>query len=273
MATGKQITNPAQAWTAGATWGNTAADDEMTQVVANLQNNTGVVLYTGDIVCLDATGKLANLPGSTGDSRVIGTVGGGYNIDNTTLSGNYAPFNLQASVAANMGFTNGSATVTFAGAAAVDLGDILFPAFNATTNANPQALTIIAVNPGVGYTVNANFSGTTGTFSTLKQSPPSSIGPGFVPISVYPVGTQVPIVQQGWGRVNVNAQAATVAGDFLEPTNASVVGTRVAQGAATAAQIGQFIAVALQAYAARDTSLTALGITGHDSITAIIGKF
>lgn len=281
--TNKQISNPGQAFTAGATWGTLSGDNEMTQEVAHLLNGTGQTLYTGDIVCMDATGTQAILSTSAGDPTQIGTVGGAeqwgsyYPVGSSainvgTIGGQAVPNLLSPNVVANMGFTNGSATVTYAGAAATDLGKQLLPAYNSTTNANPQVLTIIAVSAGVNYTVSANFNGTTGTFSTLLQSPPSSIGPGWLPTSIAP-GEQVPVVKSGLGRVNINAVAATVAKDFISVGNASVVGARTANGAAVAGQIGQFIAVALEAYAARDTTLTGLGIAGHDSVRAIIGKF
>ena len=279
----KLITNPGQAFTAGATWGTLSGDDEMTQDVVHLLNGTGTTLYTGDIVCLDVTGTQAILSASAGDPAQIGTVGGAEqwgsyypvgssNINLATIGGGPVPNLLAPNVVANMGYTNGSPTVTYASAAAVDLGKQLIPAYNSSTDPTPQVLTITAVNVGVGYTVNANFNGTTGTFSTLLQLAPSAIGPGWLPTSIAP-GAQCPIVRAGFGRVNINAVAATVAKDFISVGNATVVGARTANGAAVAGQIGQFIAVTLEAYAARDTTLTGLGIAGHDSVRARIGNF
>lgn len=281
--TNKQISNPNQAYTAGATWGTLSGDNEMTQEVSHLINGTGVTLYTGDIVCLDVTGTQAVLSGSAGDPRVVGTVGGAEqwgsyypagssNINLSTASGGPVPALLAPNVIANMGWTGASPTVTYAGAAAADLGKQLIPAYNSANDPTPLVYTIIAVNPGVSYTVNQNFNGTTGTFSTLLNLQPSSIGPGYQPLSINP-GSQCPIVKQGFGRVNINAVAATVATDAIQATNASVVGARTANGSLVAGQIGQSIATTLEAYAARDTSLTALGIAGHDSVRALIGKF
>ena len=71
----KQIMNPLQAWTSGATWGTLSGDNEMTQTAAHLLNGTGVTLYTGDVVCIDVTGTQAVLSATAGDLRTIGAVG------------------------------------------------------------------------------------------------------------------------------------------------------------------------------------------------------
>jgi hypothetical protein len=283
----KQITNPLQAFTAGATWATLSGDNEMTQTVANLLNGSGVTLYTGDIVCLDVTGTQAVLAASAGDPRIIGTVGATYNdgsyvpqsggISNMTLratGGGFVPPELSAVVGASMGFTGASGTtVTYSGAAAVDLGKQIIVPYNSSTNANPQVYTITAVTVGTSYTVTPGFNGTTGTYLAYLQNAPSAIGPGWGPASVYPIGVEVPIVMQGYGRVNINAVAAVVATDAISSTSGSPVGARTAAGAAVAAQNGTFIAVTLEAYSARDTSLTTAGISGHDSVRAIISKF
>jgi hypothetical protein len=284
MATGKQIMNPLQAFTAGATWGTLSGDNEMTQSVAHLLNGSSATLYTGDIVAIDVTGTQAVLPPGAGDLRVVGTVGGteidgsyypagSTNINIRTAGGGFVPPELSPSVTANMGFTNASGTVTYAGAAATDLGKTLFPAYSSSNNANPQVYTITAVTVSTGYTVTPTFNGTTGTFSTVMANAPSNIGPGWGPASAYPIGVQVPVVVGGFGRVNINAVAATVAGDAIAGTSASPVGARTAAGATVAGQTGSFIAVTLEAYAARDVSLTSAGIAGHDSVRAWIAKF
>ena len=56
----KQIGNPGQAFSLGATWGTPSVDNAMTTEICDLINNTGVTLYTGDIVCLDPTGTMVN---------------------------------------------------------------------------------------------------------------------------------------------------------------------------------------------------------------------
>jgi hypothetical protein len=280
----KQIMNPLQAFTAGATWGNLSGDNEMTQSVAQLLNGSGVTLYTGDIVAIDVTGTQAILPPAAGDPRVIGTVGGANidgsyyptgstNINIRTAGGGFTPAELSPSVTANMGLTNGSGTVTYASAAVTDVGKTLFPAYSSSNNANPQVYTITAVVANTSYTVTPTFNGTTGTFSTVMANAPSNIGPGWGPASAYPIGIELPVVIAGFGRVNINAVAATVASDLIAPTSGSPVGARTAAGAAVAAGIGSFIAVTLEAYAARDVSLTSAGIAGHDSVRAWIAKF
>lgn len=281
----KQIMNPLQAWTSGATWGTLSGDNEMTQNVAHLLNGSGVTLYTGDIVAIDVTGTQAILPPGAADLRVIGTVGGveqdgsyyptgSSNINIRPSGGGFVPPELSPTTTASMGFTGASGTVTYTGAAATDLGKQLLVPYNSSTNANPQVYTITAVTVGTGYTVAPTFNGTTGTFNLVTlQNAPSNIGPGWGPASVYPVGVQVPVNIGGFGRVNINAVAASVAGDAIAGTSGSPVGARTAAGATTAGQTGSFIAVTLEAYAARDTSLTTAGIAGHDSVRAWIAKF
>lgn len=281
----KQITNPLQAWTAGASWGTPSGDNEMTQNVAHLLNGSGTTLYTGDIVAIDVTGTQAILPPGAADLRVIGTVGGveqdgsyyptgSTNINLRPSGGAPAPAELSPAVVATMGFTGSSGTVTYTGAVATDLGKQILVPYNATTNTNPQVYTITAVAVGTGYTVTPTFNGTTGSFpGTTLQNAPTNLGPGWGPASVYPVGIEVPVNIGGFGRVNINAVAAVVAGDAIASTSASPVGARTAAGSTTAGQTGSFIAVTLEAYAARDVSLTAAGITGHDSVRAYIAKF
>src|SRR5215472_5580784 len=280
----KTITNPLQAWTAGATWGTLSGDNEMTQQNANLLNGAAVTLYTGDIVAIDVTGTQAILPPSGADPRAIGTVGGTYqdgsyyppgssNINVRASGGGWVPPQSSATQAASMGFTNGSGTVTFTGAAATDIGKQIILGYNASTNPNPQVYTITAVTVGTSYTVSPTFNGTTGTYVATLQMQPQNLGPGWLPSASFPPGVQVPIVTYGFGRVNINAVAAVVASDLIASTAGSPIRARTAAGAATAAQIGGFIAVALEAYAARDTSLTAAGVPGHDSVRAYIGGF
>jgi len=280
----KSITNPLQAWTAGATWGTLSGDNEMTQSIANLLNGSSAILYTGDIVAIDVTGTQAVLPPATADPRVIGVVGGTYedgsyypagssNINIGPAGGSPQPPVLSPSVTASMGFTNGSGTVTYTGAAATDIGKQILTPYNATTNANPQIYTITAVSAGTSYTVSPTFNGTTGSFVVNLLLQPGAEGPGWPPSASFPPGIQVPVIIGGFGRVNINGVAATVASDLISSTSGSPVGTRTAAAGAAAAAIGTFIAVTLEAYAARNTALTTSGITGHDTVRAWITKF
>jgi len=275
----KSITNPLQAWTSGATWGTLSGDNEMTQAVANLLNGSGAILYTGDIVAIDVTGTQAILPPGAGDPRVIGVVGGTYedgsyypvgstSINILTMDGYAQPAGLSPAITASMGLTNGSGTVTYASAAATDIGKQLTVPYNSSTNANPQIYTITAVSAGVSYTVTPTFNGTTGSFNCTVQMAPSSEGPGWPPSSSYPVGVQVPVVIGGFARININGVAGVVASDLIAGTSGSPIGARTAAAAATAAQIGTFIAVTLEAYAAR-----LVGVAGHDTVRAWITKF
>ena len=289
----KQIANPSQAFSMGASWGTPSVDNSMTSEIAPLINGSGQILYTGDIVALDvtgtqavltSTGNLVNVIGTVGASTELGTYTGSLpatasGIGMITGSGSEFPQTISPVITAAMGFTNGSATVTYTGAVAAALGKQILTPYNASTNATPQIFTVTAVNPGTGYTVNANFTGTTGTFTVQLANGPQSLGPGWsnapgwTGSSAFWPGAPVPVVIRGYGRVNVNGVSTVAASDGLGGTNASVVGTRFAYaGTGYASAGGLIIAVALEAYAARDTTLTGLGIAGHDSVRAIIGK-
>lgn len=290
----KVINNPGQAFSLGGTWGNPPVDNSSTTMFAFLINNTATTLYTGDIVCIDATGTLANFSSSAGDPTVIGVVGEGTSFNQVPYAGTFPYYDSQTnvkttegsispgvnapSVVASMGFTNGSATVTYTSSVANDLGRQIITPYNSSTNATPQVLTIIAVNAGTGYTVGANFSGTTGSFSVTLQDAPVALGPGFqAPLggtwtssSTFPPNVVLPIITRGFGRVNISGATGVVAKGNIAVANGTGAGTYVANASGV---VGQNIAVALEAYAARDTTLTGLGITGHDSVRAIIGKF
>ena len=283
--TSKQITNAGQAWTQGASWGNSSGDNSMATEFVHLYNGTAQTLYTGDIVCIDVTGTQCVLATAGADLSVIGCVGAeigfDYNITGAgtgnvlTVNGGPVPPELGSSRTESMGFTNGSATVTDTNAVATDLGRTIYTPYNASTNATPQIFTVKAVTPGTGYTVSANFTGTTGSFTCTIADSPSALGPGWGASSLYPVGVQVPIVIRGYGRVNVAAASTTAAkgGGLAVSASASVTSTYTAAASIAATQVGSFIAIPLEAYAARDLSLTNAGIAGHESVRGIIGKF
>lgn len=303
----KLIGNPGQAFSLGGTWGTPSIDNAMSQTTYDLINGTGLILYPGDIVCMDATGTQAVLSTSIGDPRVIGVVGaptefstvsgtwaaGVYTAPTLPVvdsqvgavvpaaAGNFAPFTDQAVITASLGFTNASATVTYGSASTAHIGRTILTPYNASTNANPQIFTIVAAVANTSYTVNTTFTGTTGSFTCQIVDSYQTFGPGWAtPLAgawttstAAVPGTVVPVITQGFGYVNINAVAATVATDAIQVTSGSVVGQRTANGSLTAAQIGQSIATTLQAYAARNAALTNAGISGHDSVLAIIGKF
>lgn len=272
------IGNPSQAFTAGATWGNPAIDNQMTAQVANLLNNTGVVLYIGDVVCLDVTGTQAVLAASANDPSVIGVVGG-YNAGDYTPAGASPlsigvigtapnPFELSANRSDSLvTLTNGSPTVLDAAAVASDLGKTLV----APSGTGSAQFTIIAVTPGTGFTISSNYLGTTGAAYTVQvNQSPSGLGPGWSPNSFAP-GVEVPVVVFGFARINVNGlTTVTAKGGVFSTANASVIPTYTVLGSEVATQGGTIIAVPLEAYAARDTTLTSLGIAGHDTIRALI---
>lgn len=317
----KQIDNPSQAFALGATWGVPSVDNTMTTEICNLINNTGVVLYTGDVVGIDATGTLANQLTTATLALAIGAVGSalemsaypaieninGANVANTfptivgstagtgisslTTDGNIIPNQLTAWQSLVLGFTNGSTNITSASAATTNpfiVGQIVYTPLVASTNTTPQVFQITGVGGSTGaWTATSvviagagtTFSGTTGTFTCQVGRDNVAKGPGWIQpygwssSSAFEPGVIVPIVTKGFGRVNVNAIATVNAGDLLIGTNASFVSTRVASGALTAAQAGFGVAVASEAQTQKDTTLTSLGIAGHDSIRAYIKSF
>lgn len=296
----KQISNPGQAFALGASWGTPSVDNAMTTEIANLINGTGLILYTGDVVCLDATGTQAILASGAADTTVIGTVGssvelGSYpsggtfptiasGINMTAKDGSVQPLTDVAWVTASMGFTNGSATITYASASTNDIGKYILTPYNATTNLTPQIFLITAATANTNYTgqvvagPGTTFSGTTGAFTVQMGRDYTARGPGWSPLpawttsSAFPPNVTVPCTIRGFGRVNINAVAGTVRGDLLAASGANVIAARTAAAGAVAAGIGSFFGVALEAYAARDTTLTAAGIAGHDSVRALIGR-
>jgi hypothetical protein len=294
----KLISNPSQAYSLGGTWGTPSVDNSMTSDVCWLINGTGQILYTSDIVCLDLTGTQAILAAATPDQYAIGTVGSPLgmstmtsttdtvaNVGFITTPGDNQPLMIAAPFVATLGFTNGSSTVTYGSASVNDIGKLIYTPYNASTNLNPQIFLITAATANTNYTVTgylggaATFGGTTGSFSCTVGYGPQNMLNGFQnPIgwtsaSAFAMNAIVPVVVRGYGRVNINGVAATVARDNITTASGSVIGTRTASAGIVAAGIGMQIAVTLEAYAARDVTLTTAGTTGHDSVRAIIGKF
>lgn len=298
----KQIGNPAGAFAIGGTYGTPPVDNAMTTEIAPLINGTGLVLFTGDIVALDATGTQAILAAGAADTTMIGAVGSSIEmglypatasfpvqdagINMGTTDGTAQPQVDFPWVSATMGFTNGSATITYAGAAATDLGKYIYTPYNSSTNANPQVFQVTAVSVGVNYTgtvvagAGTTFSGTTGSFivqlgrDLVTKGPGWSPAPGWSSTSIFPPNVTVPVIVRGFGRVNINGVAGVVRGDYFAATAASsVIAARTAAAGGLAASIGTFLGVSLEAYAARDTTLSGLGYAGHDSVRAYIGKF
>ncbi len=314
----KQIANPGQAFSLGATWG-TPSVDTMPSEVVEMINGTSQILYTGDIVSLDYTGAQVILPATGNLTQTIGVVGTGnasYPATTTTgtstVTSNTFPTEVAPTAATGVwlytgggGFnpivdvpnfifggilTTTSNTITSVTSlpAGVPIGTLVgstvITPYNATNNTTPQALTITAAS-GTTLTLSGNVTlaaGSPWTVTTLSLvDGPQALGPGWVPASVNgwaltsafePVGI-VPIILRGYGRVNINGVSAIAQSDGVGATNAAVTGTRFAYASTGYANAtGLIIAVALEAYAARDSSLSNNGVTGHDSVRAIIGK-
>lgn len=304
----KQIINGGQAFALGGSWGTPSVDNAGSSNVDYLINNSGQILYPGDIVCLDASGTQALLPTTATLGLVFGTVGNGQilsaypavtNIAGTDTTnvwpvqvsetpgngisavigegaGDLQPPTISPVSVVSMGFTNGSATVTNPAALATDMGQYILTPYNATTNPTPQMFQITAVTPGTGYTVRVvagggtTFTGTTGTFVVQMGIVRSQLGPGWWPATnwngvewCFPTNAVVPVITSGFGLVNVSGATAAAAGDLIGGTDSSPAGS---------AATGVGIASLLEPYAARNTNLTVLGITGHEPVRALIGR-
>jgi hypothetical protein len=264
----KQIANAGQAWSAGASW-LIDTDNQLTQTVAHLLNATGLQLFEGDIVAISADGTSAVLP-SAALTNGIGCVGGeiGSNI-NANAAGGFQPLQTGPARTDTATVTNASATVTDASVKASDLGRFI----SSPSNRFPAGTFIISVTAGVSFVASVAATGADTAVTIFDE--PSAIGPGWMSTTQFPIptGAEVPVVIGGWCKVNVSGQAAAVAGDLFTPTSGAVTSTRIAAGAAVAANIGTGLGVYLQAYAARDLSLTNIGLTGHEPVGGLIKPF
>lgn len=267
--------------------------------------------YTGVEVILPATGNLTQVIGVVGGGNAeyppTTTTGATPTVTTNTFPTEMAPSQaagiwlspsggtiLDPSSAPSFVFggilTTNSNTITSvtslpAGVSIADMvGFQIITPYNATNNTTPQALTVTA-GSGTTLTLSANVVLTAGspwtvtTVSFLGGS--SARGPGFPPASntgwsltaAFPAASVVPIILSGYARININGVSAIAQSDGIGATNASTVGTRFAYASTGyASATGLIIGVALEAYANRDSTLTAAGITGHDTIRAIIGK-
>lgn len=271
----KFIGNPSQAYTNGATWANGANDNSFNTQFGELLNASGVTLYVGDIISLDVTGTQAILPTATNDIGMIGVVGSptAFDLPSTgtpssiaTTAGGNQPAVAAAFRSDTATLTNGSATVADTSAVVGDMGKTLI----LPLSSGNQYVTVTTVTAGTGFTISANYTGTTGSYTISVLMSPSTVGPGWVPNSYVP-GAIVPIVTQGFCRVNITSLGGVTAkSGILTGTSGSPVATYTATGSVTAAQAIGVNIIPLEAYAARDLSLTNLGISGHETIRAVI---
>lgn len=266
MTAGRQINNPANAFNTGGSW-QYSTDDSSMNDLALLENGTGLTLYVGDIVCLDTTGGQAILATAAGDLSTVGVVGG-YGGTRGPSGGAFLPGTIAPSrTDSGVTITSTSTTVTDAAVLATDLGR------NVVGTGIAAGTTIVSVTAATSFVMSAAATSSAGTTVTISDEP-AQIGPGWLPTASYPAGQPVPVTSYGFARVNINGASTTAAKAGLIRVSGSgaVTGAYVATGSITAAETGGFIAIPLQAYAARDVTLTTAGITGHDSVTALIAK-
>jgi len=307
--TSKQITNAGQAFALGGSWGTPSVDNAGSTNVCYLINDTNQILYPGDIVCIDASGTLAQLPATATLNTVFGTVGNGQILSaypaaswiNDALVVNDFPVQISETPGVGvgyvigdgagdlqppttspidtvfMGFTNGSLTVTYTDANILDVGKYILTPYSSTNNPNPQVFQVVTVTPGTGYTVNVitggnptGFSGTTGTFLVQLGTNRTQLGPGWWPALSWNDEWQWP----------TNAVVPIITDGFglvnVYDATATVAGDLLegtdGQVYASPAATNICIATALEPYSARNTNLTFMGITGHEPVRALIGR-
>ena len=307
--TSKQITNAGQAFALGGSWGTPSVDNAGSTNVCYLINDTGAILYPGDIVCIDASGTLAQVPTTATLNCVFGTVGNGQILSaypaeswvDGTLTPNLFPVQISDTPGVGvgyvigdgagdiqppttspistvfMGFTNGSLTVTYAAADTLDVGKYILTPYSNSTNPNPQVFQIVSVVEGVSYTVQivagptspAGFSGTTGTFLVQLGTNRTQLGPGWWPALTWNEEWQWP----------TNAVVPIITSGFglvnvydqtVNPGDLLEGTDSEVYGTLAASNIA--IATALEADTARNTNLTFMGITGHEPVRALIGR-
>jgi len=271
-----------------------ALDATGTQAVqlttATLNNVIGTVGNANEFGAYPAVEVIAGANVSNTFPTIVGSTGG-TGISALTVEGNVTPFADYPWISVAVGFTNGSGALTSSLVSASNpfiLGEYVITPYNASTNANPQIFQVTVAGGSSGaWTATGvvvagagtTFTGTTGTFTCILGRDQITKGPGWqapagwTNTSAFAPGLVVPVVTQGFGRVNINGLSTGVAGSFAIGTNASFVATLVLTGALTAAQTGFVIATWLEPYAQRDTTLnTTFGIAGHDSVRCIVAK-
>ena len=252
----KQISNPGNAFNAGGTW-YAPIDSGTSQNVVNLVNATGLTLYQGDIVCLDVTGTQAVLSTSAGDPTLFGVVGGETNMPG---AGGPIPGQLTPTRVDSVTTTATSSTIADTSITAGDLGKAVQCA------GIPGGYAVItSVTAGTSFSIAPVVASASGTVQAYITPQTSAVGPGWsgLPFSVG-AGEIVPVVTNGWGYININGLTTLTAKSLLTVSSGSVV--------AQAGTIGTniLLGVSLEAYAARNTTLTSLGITGHDTVRGFI---
>lgn len=266
--------------------------------------------YSGTDVILPATGSLTNVIGVVGNANTADYPANTYTGTSTTNTNTF-PTEIAPTSTTGIWQVTGDGRGAGANVPTLSLGGVITTAsntitsvtglpsgvvigsllgatlqtpYNATNNTTPQTLTIIAAT-GTTLTLSANVTlaagspwtvttgiaiASTSAFGPGFQGPPS----GFALTSTFEPNAVVPITRSGFARVNINGLTTIALGDGIGGTNAAVTGTRFAYASTGyASATGLIIATALEAYANRDSYLSNIvGITGHDTIRAIIGK-
>jgi len=226
----KQIANDIGAWSAGATWQLNQLGNTGSQFVVNFINNSGLTLFTGDLVALSEPTAVNVVTTTTAQSPLaVGVIGGETNMASAggPIPQQTPPTRYDSNVT-----TATTAIVTDAAALATDVG-------KGVSGPNiPIGAYILSVTPGVSFVMSANGLAAGSGLTIIVGPRQSSVGPGWLAI---PTGEVCPVVVSGWAYVNVGANTVA-AGGFL-------ASSAIARQAATAGTptFGNQIAVALEA--------------------------
>jgi hypothetical protein len=261
------IPNVGLAFNVGGTWLNTYLSNQLSQDTCDFQNNSGTVLYQGDVVILsnvvtsttpDPT-ALSVSPTATAQSPyVVGVVGGEpYNPGSVTqtpatVGGALIPFTDSSWVYSTGTWTSGTATINDATASAVNIGKAVYG--QDSPNSWPispgiQSIVVSAVaNTSYGVTIAP--TQTRGSATNYYLGPAeSAAGPQWPGIAGYGAGDIMPVITRGWGYVNIGTNTVA-AGAAIATSTTSRVGVAPSVATYVASSPGTFIAIALEAQSA-----------------------
>lgn len=254
------INNALGAWTAGATWLQTYLGNQGTQNTCDFQNNSGTLLFPGDVVIVgngtsgafvaDPTALGVTTTTTASNPLTVGVVGGevwnpgSSTVTPATVGGALTPPVDGSWVFSTGTWTSGTATLTDATGSTANIGKAVY---GIGWNSNPGQQSIVTAFSGSTYTVTTAPTVTEGSATAYYLGPAiPATGPSFPGITGYGAGSMVPIVTRGWAYVNIGTNTVAASALLATTTTARQAGAVVS----SALLIGTFIGVALEAQSA-----------------------
>jgi hypothetical protein len=263
------IPNVGQAFNVGGSWLNTYLSNQNSQESVDFQNNSGTVLYVGDVVVLsnivssttpDPTALSAAPIASASSTYVVGVVGGEvYNPGATTspaqVGGALIPLTDTGWVYSTGTWTSGTATITDSTASASNIGKAVYG--QDSPNSWPitpglQSIVISAV-ANTSYGVSIAPTQTRGSATNYYLGPAEgAVGPQFPGISGYGAGDIMPVVTRGWAYINIGTNTVAAGAALATSATSRVAAVPGTAGSVAALQalLGSFIGIALEAQSA-----------------------